>query len=275
MVLGGAKSSGRHAKEQAGLPVSPMTLATVIGVVAAIIGVMVWAAQLQPGSSDKARTVAEEPTASETTGDQPEPADGSEDSQTSVPKLSIAWPSDSGGGPGGEPGPADGEGQDGQPAPPAAEPPRAAPPPPAPAPPAPKPAKPAPKKPAPAPPADPSVAGKMLAAVNKERTGAGLKPLTLDSCLTDKVAQPWAAQMKSAGSLTHRELRQVPKLCPGTRMAGENIAMGQRSVDSVMSTWMNSPGHKRNIMNPSYTKLGVGVVGLGSGRPYWVQNFAS
>ncbi len=68
---------------------------------------------------------------------------------------------------------------------------------------------------------------------------------------------------------------------PGQRMArqgasaygGENIAAGQGSPSSVMSSWMQSPGHCSNLMNARWTKLGVGYATGGSYGHYWTQNF--
>ena len=57
------------------------------------------------------------------------------------------------------------------------------------------------------------------------------------------------------------------------RTAGENIAMGQTSPSQVMNGWMNSEGHRANILNSSFTKIGVGVVQNASGRYYWTQHF--
>jgi uncharacterized YkwD family protein len=55
--------------------------------------------------------------------------------------------------------------------------------------------------------------------------------------------------------------------------AGENIAKGQRTPDEVMNGWMNSPGHRANIMNTNYTEIGVGYVTDSNGTGYWVQEF--
>jgi uncharacterized YkwD family protein len=55
--------------------------------------------------------------------------------------------------------------------------------------------------------------------------------------------------------------------------AGENIAMGQRTAQEVMNSWMNSSGHRANILNPNYTQIGVGLAIDRSGRNYWVQMF--
>lgn len=55
---------------------------------------------------------------------------------------------------------------------------------------------------------------------------------------------------------------------------GENIAWGYMTPDAVMTGWMNSAGHKANILGSSYTELGVGYALDAAGRPYWVQVFA-
>jgi uncharacterized protein YkwD len=52
---------------------------------------------------------------------------------------------------------------------------------------------------------------------------------------------------------------------------GENVAVGQETPASVMRAWLNSPGHRRNILSPNYRYIGVGYVN--NGRPYWTQNF--
>lgn len=54
------------------------------------------------------------------------------------------------------------------------------------------------------------------------------------------------------------------------RTAGENIAMGQRTPEEVVNAWMNSSGHRQNILNPNFTHIGVGYVENGN---YWTQMF--
>ncbi|MDF2592072.1 MAG: sporulation protein, partial [Clostridia bacterium] len=54
------------------------------------------------------------------------------------------------------------------------------------------------------------------------------------------------------------------------KTAGENIAMGQRTPEEVVKAWMNSPGHRANILKSSFTHIGVGYVANGS---YWTQMF--
>jgi len=55
--------------------------------------------------------------------------------------------------------------------------------------------------------------------------------------------------------------------------AGENIAWGQRSAAEVHRSWMNSSGHRRNILGSGYGRIGVGLEECG-GRMYWTQIFA-
>jgi uncharacterized protein YkwD len=55
--------------------------------------------------------------------------------------------------------------------------------------------------------------------------------------------------------------------------AGENIASGQENATQVMNTWMNSSGHRSNILNSTYNQIGVGVARDSKGNLYWVQMF--
>ena len=57
------------------------------------------------------------------------------------------------------------------------------------------------------------------------------------------------------------------------RAAAENIAAGQRTAEEVVDSWMNSSGHRANILNASYTKMGLGIAYGGSYRVYWTQDF--
>lgn len=110
--------------------------------------------------------------------------------------------------------------------------------------------------------------------VNQERAKAGLAPLQMDESL-NKVAQAKAADMAQNKYFSHNSptygspFDMMKQFGISYRTAGENIAMGQRSPEEVMSQWMNSPGHRQNILNGSFTKIGVGYV-----NGYWVQTFA-
>lgn len=114
------------------------------------------------------------------------------------------------------------------------------------------------------------LAGAVAAATNAQRTAAGLKPLAYRSC---SVPAAWAVHMASAGSLTHNSMMTVLSSCGGTTTAGENIAAGYTSVSAVTSGWMNSPGHKANILNANFKIISVGVAQAANGTYYWVEDF--
>lgn len=121
--------------------------------------------------------------------------------------------------------------------------------------------------------------GQVVALVNKERAAAGCGPLAEDSLL-DKSAQAHSADMAARDFFDHTNPDGAD---PGQRITaagyrwstyGENIAMGQQTPEAVMESWMNSPGHRANILNCSFKDIGVGVH-EGPGGPWWTQNFGA
>ena len=128
------------------------------------------------------------------------------------------------------------------------------------------------------------VSREMLVQVNAARKSAGLKPLRLDSVLA-KAAQRHAEDMLKRGYFDHRSPAGTTvrerSTAAGYRWAaiGENIAFGQTSVDEVVETWLGSPGHRKNILSPNFSELGVGLaLGKGPDGKYqvlWVQNFGA
>lgn len=121
--------------------------------------------------------------------------------------------------------------------------------------------------------------GQVVALVNKERAAAGCGPLAEDSLL-DKSAQTHSADMAARDFFDHTNPDGAD---PGQRITaagyrwstyGENIAMGQQTPEAVMESWMNSPGHRANILNCSFKDIGVGVH-EGPGGPWWTQNFGA
>lgn len=111
--------------------------------------------------------------------------------------------------------------------------------------------------------------------VNEIRVKNGLKALTTDWELS-RVARYKSQDMVdnryfSHTSPTYGSPYQMMKSFGLTyRSAGENIAYGQRTPQAVVNAWMNSSGHRANILNASYTKIGVGYVAQGN---YWTQMF--
>lgn len=125
---------------------------------------------------------------------------------------------------------------------------------------------------------DSSKAGQVLGLVNKERTSRGLAALKGDSAL-NKVAQLKAEDMAKNGYFSHTSptygsaFDMLKSHNIKYKTAGENIAYGQKTAQTVMKGWMNSSGHRANILKSSYTKLGVGYAVSSNGTPYWVQIF--
>ena len=120
-----------------------------------------------------------------------------------------------------------------------------------------------------------SYASEILRLVNNERTSKGLKALTLDYRISS-AADIRAREIVSVFSHTRPDGRSCFTVLPDNGIsyggAGENIAYGQDSASEVMTAWMNSEGHRANILNSAFTKLGVGIYSSG-GTMYWVQLF--
>ncbi|MER2047210.1 MAG: CAP domain-containing protein [Solibacillus sp.] len=110
---------------------------------------------------------------------------------------------------------------------------------------------------------------------NAERAKEGLKPLEMHSPLM-KVAQAKSEDMAKNNYFSHTSptygspFDQIKSAGISYRSAGENIAQGQRTPQQVVQAWMESPGHRQNIMNANYTHIGVGFVDNGY---YWTQQF--
>ena len=117
----------------------------------------------------------------------------------------------------------------------------------------------------------------VLDEVNAEREKAGLTPLTLDASLCAAAGQR-AYEIAESFSHTRPNGERFSTVLTergiAFRAAGENIAMGYRSSAHVMAAWMNSQGHKDNILGSTYRQLGVGCVQV-EGVTYWVQLFTA
>ncbi|MET9393041.1 CAP domain-containing protein [Streptomyces sp. NPDC006624] len=113
---------------------------------------------------------------------------------------------------------------------------------------------------------------------NRERARAGLPPLAADPRLT-AAAQAHSADMVARAFYAHtapdgtRPWDRAAAAGSTRRAIGENIACGQRSPADVVEGWMNSPGHRANILQPGFTHLGVGFAGGGRAGSYWTQLF--
>ncbi|WP_329162913.1 sigma-70 family RNA polymerase sigma factor [Streptomyces anulatus] len=161
---------------------------------------------------------------------------------------------------------------------PKAKPKKSTPPPPSPTTAAPAPA-PKPDPPAPAPPAPAGAAEQVTELVNTERAKEGCGPVTVNDQL-NTAAQRHSADMEAKDYFSHTSQDGRD---PGDRITaagyqwstyGENIAKGQRTPADVMRSWMDSPGHRANILNCSFKEIGVGKQDSGSG-PVWTQVFGA
>ena len=112
--------------------------------------------------------------------------------------------------------------------------------------------------------------------VNAERAKEGLNPLVVLENVTD-AANLRAQEIDSVFSHTRPDgsscFTVLEALNAGFRTMGENIAKGHRSPEEVMNGWMNSEGHRKNIMNAEFTGIGVGVYQNASGTLCWSQFF--
>ena len=118
----------------------------------------------------------------------------------------------------------------------------------------------------------------VLDLVNVERTKRGISALTLDSNLSS-VATKKSQDMVNKNYFDHTSptygspFDMMKQFGISYRTAGENIAKGQKTPQEVVTAWMNSEGHRKNILNPNFTNLGVGIAKDSKGTTYWTQMF--
>lgn len=124
---------------------------------------------------------------------------------------------------------------------------------------------------------DPTIAGMVNAALiraNEIRRENNLPELSLDLAITH-AAQGHAADMLTRNYFEHASLDgrspfdRMRNSGASFRAAAENIAHGQRSAEQVFRSWLNSPGHRQNLLNPRYRRQGIGWA-----NGYWVHDFA-
>lgn len=123
-----------------------------------------------------------------------------------------------------------------------------------------------------------NVENEVIRLVNIERTKRGLKPLKANWQLS-RVARYKSMDMRDKKYFSHTSptygspFKMMKDFRINFMMAGENIALGQRTPKEVMNSWMNSPGHRSNILNPRFTEIGVGIAYSKDRGIYWTQMF--
>jgi uncharacterized YkwD family protein len=116
---------------------------------------------------------------------------------------------------------------------------------------------------------------KVVDLTNQERAKNGLPALKVDLTLS-KMAHEKSRDMSTNGYFSHTSptygspFDMMKKYGISYRYAGENIAMGQRTPEEVVKAWMNSEGHRKNILSSNFNYIGVGYVSQGN---YWTQEF--
>jgi uncharacterized protein YkwD len=120
---------------------------------------------------------------------------------------------------------------------------------------------------------------RVLELVNLQRAANGLGALAYDSRL-DLASERHNLVQASTRSMAHEGLGDAD---PGSRIRaagfngswGENVATGQLTPEQVVAEWMASPGHRRNILDPNFHRLGVSYGTGTDGRTYWAQSFGA
>lgn len=121
-------------------------------------------------------------------------------------------------------------------------------------------------------------AREVLKLVNQERAKQGLKALVFSPQLNN-IATMKAKDMADNGYFDHTSptygspFDMLKRFGVKYSAAGENIAAGQKDAAEVMNSWMNSSGHRANILNANYEQIGIGYVTGGRWGTYWVQLF--
>lgn len=124
-----------------------------------------------------------------------------------------------------------------------------------------------------------SIEMEVVRLVNIERQKAGLAPLAYSEELS-KVARAKSQDMANKNYFSHNSptygdpFSMMKSFGIKYTTAGENIAKGYFSAESVVNGWMNSSGHRANILNPSFGTIGVGYVNA-NGTTYWTQMFTN
>jgi uncharacterized protein YkwD len=124
------------------------------------------------------------------------------------------------------------------------------------------------------------LAQQVLTLVNQERATAGVGPLTMHTGCS-QVAYNHSADMDLRDFFDHvnpdglNPFQRMQAAGIGYSAAGENIAAGYQTAAAVMNGWMNSPGHRANILNANFTEIGIGVRQGSTGQygTYWTQVF--
>ncbi|MCL2847224.1 MAG: SafA/ExsA family spore coat assembly protein [Firmicutes bacterium] len=115
--------------------------------------------------------------------------------------------------------------------------------------------------------------------VNAERARAGIRPPLTENWEVSRVARFKSQDFIDNNYFAHNSpiygtpFQMLRSFGINFTAAAENIAHGQRTPAAVMNAWMNSPGHRANILNPNFNQMGVGIARDNRGNLFWTQMF--
>jgi uncharacterized protein YkwD len=117
----------------------------------------------------------------------------------------------------------------------------------------------------------------LVSLVNNARRNNGCKALRVDSRLS-KAARAYSKDIATYGYFSHTgrdgsSFATRVKRAGYRKPGGENIAYGYSTPPAVITAWLNSPGHRANILKCKYKAIGVGLAYSANGTPYWTQEF--
>jgi uncharacterized protein YkwD len=113
---------------------------------------------------------------------------------------------------------------------------------------------------------------KVLRLTNARRKAHDVRPLKAGKC-PDHFAESWTRHMARTHDFEHQSLAPFFDRCEGITTAGENIAYGYETPRALVSAWMHSQGHRENILNPSFRRIGVSGWRASDGTTYATQDF--
>ena len=113
---------------------------------------------------------------------------------------------------------------------------------------------------------------KVLKLTNARRKAHGVPPLKAGKC-PDHFAESWTRHMARTHDFEHQSLSPFFRRCDGISTAGENIAYGYETPRQLVSAWMHSKGHRENILNRHFHRIGVSGWRSTSGTTYATQDF--
>ena len=107
---------------------------------------------------------------------------------------------------------------------------------------------------------------------NLARKRHGVRPLSASAPCVDGYAEAWGRHLAVLNAFYHQSLTPILNTC-GARAVAENLGKGNVTAQRMVAMWMASPDHRRNLLNPRYSRIGIAGVYSNGGTLYTVQDF--